>query len=107
MKIEIDIPDADAACVWANYNEHHLGDTIAHILRNEASRYRQLFPSTIPKVTKSFAETASLMEPETVKALRLALDRIEQLATTEQDGLLIERIQDAMKGYPSPKTPIA
>lgn len=35
----------------------------------------------------------------TEKCLRAALDRLEQLATTEKDGLLIERIQRTLKDY--------
>lgn len=106
MKLEIEVNEQDAACCWANHNEKPLDQTISNMVWRDAGQYRTTFPNS-KRAVKAFSEIAPLLEPETVKTLRLALDRLEQLAENEQDGLLIERIQEALKGYPSPKTQLA
>lgn len=97
MKLEIDLNPADAAHCWANHNEQPLAQTISDMVWKDAADWRGMFSNMLQKkVIKEFSAMIPLLEPETVKCLRLALDRLEQLATTEKDGLLVERIQKAI-----------
>lgn len=107
MKLEIELNPADAAHCWANHSEQPLAQTISDMVWKDAGAYRAAFPVTQKRAIKEFPAMIPLLEPESVKCLRLALDRLEQLATTERDGLLIERIQRTLKDYESPKTPLA
>lgn len=104
MKIEIDLNPADAAHCWANHSEQPLAQTISDMVWQDAANYRSVFANRQKRAITEFSAMIPLLEPESVKCLRLALDRLEQLATTERDGLLVERIQRTLKDYESPKT---
>lgn len=105
MKIEIDLNPADAAHCWANHNEQPLAQTISDMVWKDAADFRLAMTSVVQNRTrKEFGAMIPLLEPESVKCLRLALDRLEKLATTEKDGLLIERIRRTLKDYESAKT---
>lgn len=99
MKIEIDLNPNDAACCWANHGEQPLAQTISDMVWKDAADYRQAFPNTAKRVVKEFSAMMPLLEPQSVKCLRAGLDRLEQLALTEKDGMLIERIHRVLKDY--------
>lgn len=98
MKLEIELNERDAAHCWANHNEQPLAQTISDMVWKDAADWRGMFPNMQKKVIKEFSAMIPLLEPESLKCLRLALGRLEQLATTERDGLLVERIQRALNG---------
>lgn len=99
MKLEIELNPADAAHCWANHNEQPLAQTISDMVWKDAADFREIFTAAVANhAVKEFTAMIPLLESETVKCLRLALDRLEQLSTTERDGLLVERIQRALNG---------
>lgn len=69
MKITIEIPEEDAASLWADYNEEP-GETIESIITDmakaEAEKFRRAFPNeNIPALTERYRQHLATLPPIT------------------------------------------
>lgn len=59
MKIEIEISEEDAACLWADHNPtrsgaYSLQNIVTGIVLSEARKYRSAFPRAVPRAVEDF-----------------------------------------------------
>lgn len=58
MKLEIEIPEEDAACVWSNQwgekKDLNLVELVQGLVATEATRYRQAFPDAVTRALEDF-----------------------------------------------------
>lgn len=66
MKIEIEISEETAACIWANEWGEKTGQSVAFYVKNivelEADQYRKMFPNDVAAAVLRFRGANATME---------------------------------------------